>query len=310
MSFEFTLARVALEDIDFTDRTFSISFPETSPALEACMARTGVCTPPLLAPSGKMFTPVAGRRRLVALRKTGAGEVAALIACGTPGKKALLSYSILDNCSKRRLNPVEAAASSAKLIAAGFTESEVLEIFFPSFGLEKSLKILGQLFSVNRLSKAAKTYILDKKILPSAVKKVFDGAGKHAPLYMAFAEKAGLGTNDFARIFELMDDIALKSGGNLREIIGQAEGLEPKSLYGHLADSLNPGLASLRREIAGAERRFSKRRILEIKIPEHYEGDGIILTSALKSKRDLDELASLLENLRGEKDFGKIFDEL
>ena len=310
MSPEFKLTGVHLEDIDFTDRSFSISFPETSAALEACLASTGICTPPVIAPAGKRFVPVAGRRRLLALKKMKIKETPALIVQGGLEKQALLSYSILDNCAGRRLNPLEVSAACKKLISAGFSETEVLEKFFPAFGLEKSQKILEQVLSLNKLTKAGKIYVLDKKILFSAVSRVFDRAGGNAALYIGFASAAGLGTNDFLRILDLMDDLSRKTGSGLAEIIAGVSGVEPRNLYGRLATALNPGLASLRKEINLAERRFSKRRILEIKIPEHYEGDSLLLTSSLKSTGDLDELAALLEKLRGEKDFGKIFDEL
>lgn len=97
--------------------------PEQVAELAASIAELGVLQPLVVAPRGKCFEVVAGRRRLSAARQAGLNDVPCIVR--ELGDRERLTIAIAENLHRRNLSAIELALGYAEMKRQGANQTDI-----------------------------------------------------------------------------------------------------------------------------------------------------------------------------------------
>jgi len=133
---------IALEDIDWRETTFQITYGRSLQPLKASIQAVGLQQPPVLQEGGvERMRIVSGRRRLRVWKQLNRSECLVRLVSADQPEKELLLYSFYEAIGRGDLNGIEQAVILEKLLRY-FPEDQVLSDYMPLLGLPSKKEIL------------------------------------------------------------------------------------------------------------------------------------------------------------------------
>lgn len=219
-----SIQTISLEEIDFSDETFSINFRPNLQGLRSSIEKIGLIQPILLRRRSGGYQIVCGFRRLCILRELSWSQVPAIVVGEERDDLQLFEISIQENLTTRGFNPIEKAMVIDKLIRKFRVEpSEVIQSYLPLLSLEPNEKILNTYLSLAQMEEEVKEYILKEEVSRTNIRKLSTFSGEDRKMLIPFLSSLKLGENRFREILNLLDEIARRDRRSIGEIVQRSE---------------------------------------------------------------------------------------
>lgn len=219
-----SIQTISLEEIDFSDETFSVNFRPNLQALRSSIEKVGLIQPVLLRRRSGRYQIVCGFRRLCILRELRWSQVPAIVVEEEENDLQLFEISIQENLTTRGFNPVEKAMVIDKFIHRfGVEPSKVIQIYLPLLSLEPNEKILNTYLSLAQMEEEVKEYILKEEVSRTNIRKLSTFSGEDRKMLIPFLSSLKLGENRLREILNLLDEIARRDRRSVGEIVQRSE---------------------------------------------------------------------------------------
>jgi len=176
---------VALEDIDWRDTTFQITYGRSLQPLKASIQAVGLQQPPVLqeAASEKRRI-VSGRRRLQVWRLLGRSKCSVrMVSAGQP-EKGLFLYGFYEAIGRGDLNGIEQAVILEKLLRY-FPKDQVLFDFMPLLGLPSKKEVLSRCLRIAAAGPWFWPAVVEGRLFPETLEKIDTDFSSHRELLAA-----------------------------------------------------------------------------------------------------------------------------
>ncbi|MGQ9637958.1 MAG: ParB/RepB/Spo0J family partition protein [Thermodesulfobacteriota bacterium] len=219
------LQRIYLQEIDFSDETFSVNFKPDLDRLRSSIEKRGLIQPILLKKKGKGYQIVCGFRRLNVLKELERSEISAFIL--EEEKKSeveLFVMTVEENLTTRGFNTVEKAIALHKLVQDFKVDSfEVIHTYLPLLSLEPNEKILHSYLSLAQMEEEVKDYVLKEEVSRSNIRRLSALSPEDRKVLIPFLSLLKLGENRLREVLTLLDEISRREKKKVREIVCRSD---------------------------------------------------------------------------------------
>ena len=220
----FSIAKIALSDIDVTDETFSVNFMAHLEQLRSSIEKVGLVQPVLVRESHPRYQIVCGFRRVSVCQKLGWSEIEARVIHQSEDDLSLFSMSLHDNLTTRGFNSVEVAIALDKLVHHFRMDPPVaIRTFLPLFSLETSEKILNTYLSLVSMEDEMKRYIVQEEVSRSNIRRLASMTSEDRIATLSLLSALKLGENRLREVLTLLEETAQRNHRTVREIIALPE---------------------------------------------------------------------------------------
>jgi ParB family chromosome partitioning protein len=296
-------AKVPLRKISLRDERFRTSyFFDLDPIIRS-IRRVGLTSPPLLRKEEKGFVIVSGWKRILACRKLGLKEIAALIT-EEKNDRRLFLWALEANRVARRLGPAEKAEVVLKLRKMGLPERNLLRTYLPLLGLPATAGHLKSILALARAELEVKRLVEEKDLPPHVVESILRFGSAERRLLLPLLRP--LGQNKQKELLDDLWEIGRRDGIQARRILQRAEirralrpaGLSPLQRAERLRSLLKkmryPRLSAREEAFAAAVRRIGWPKGVAVRPAPFFEDRDIMVSFSFRNR---EELKACLEKL-------------
>lgn len=304
--------RIYLNQLDFKDRTFLLSYGYDIHPLKQSIGRVGLLNPPVLRKkSDATYQIVCGYKRALALKQLGVSSFRCALLPSERNDDECLLLNIYDNVSHRELNPIEKSITINKL-KSYFTEKDIVQNFLPALKLQPHMTQLNVFQPLCKLEKGIQTAILEGRISEHTATKLsrMDRASRRAlgKLFVMLR----LSVSKQMEVLQYVSEIAIRenrSVGNVVSMPQMSAVLKNEKLSQHQkGEAVRTYLRELRYPLLTEKEKAFNRSIRKLKLspdvslkaPPFFEGDHYHISFHFKDlnglTKRLQELESLLNN--------------
>lgn len=209
---DFTRLQVSIDDIDFDDRSYIITFGFPTSQMIESIQKVGLQNPPILEQkSSSRFRIISGLKRILALKHLNQMIFPAHVHLSDnddPDLKIFL-FSFYENRGTRDFNLIEKANFLHQLIHLfGVAEKEVVHEFLPLLGLGKNQQVLERYLRLVELEEHLKIAVAELFVtVDQAISLLSRTKDERLSLFELF-QKLKLGTNRQKEFFKVLSDLA------------------------------------------------------------------------------------------------------
>jgi len=294
---------VSLEDIDFEDHTFCLSFPCRAMNLLSSLDLVGIIHPPVVR-EGERYQIVCGRGRLEAAKELGFQEITCKVLPRWMDDLTCLMISFEENITTRGFNLVEKALVVEKF-QNYLPDEEIIRNILPRLGFSPSYKNFEFLQRIGFLEEEAKGMLLDGCLNPRVAVRLLEYPENDRRKVLELFRHLRPSSSRQREILELLEDVSRREERSLssiledreiREILSD-EKLNPpqktEKFYSLLKRKFMPHLQALEEEFRQLAQRFSVLGA-RVKPSPSFEKEAFSLELEFK---DLDELRQKISSL-------------
>ncbi len=308
---EFSLAKVALDDINTNDHSFRITTTRDKPSLHESIDKVGLLVPPALQRQSSGWIIVSGFRRIQACQQAGHKTVAARRIADDLPPLDCFRLAVIENISQRPLNLIETARVIGKLrrlctSAQAFTD-ELVRLGLPAsramidkfdrlmdLGEDLQIAVLNGVIGLNVALTIGAMPRDDQNAAHELFTRIPMSVSKQREVLALAHDIAGRDRNSVGEVVQ---------SARIREILNDAEmdrNTKAAAIRRHLKKIRYPSLSQAETRFQEALSRLKLGPHMRIDPPEGFEGLTYILTLRFKNRRDLDrayqKLGAALEN--------------
>ena len=163
---------IALEDIDWRDTTFQITYGRPLQPLKVSIQAIGLQQPPVLQEGGvERMRIVSGRRRLRAWKELNRSECPVRLVSADQPEKGLFLYSFYEAIGRGDLNSIEQAVILEKLLRY-FPEDQVLSDYMPLLGLPPKKEILTRHLRIAASGPWVWPAVVEGRLFPETLERI------------------------------------------------------------------------------------------------------------------------------------------
>ncbi len=309
-----------LEQIDFSDETFSVNYLPDLHKLRSSIRDAGLIQPVLLKKKSGGYQVVCGFRRLSVLKELGKSEIESRVFEEKEiDEFKLFSLSLQENLTTRGFNAVEKAIALEKLVHRfQIPPDVVVKTFLPSFSLEPNEKILATFLSLARMEDEIKNYVLKEEVSRANIRKLSALTPDDRLALLSLISPLKLGENRLRELLTLLEETSQRSHATIQEIAGQPEIqrlLSQKELTpSQKTERVRKTLMGLRYpKLNQLERTFERRRKdlslppnISLQHPPFFEGKGLKIEFQFETIEEYRSILKSLSSLADKKEFEEI----
>ena len=312
----FSIAKIALSDIDVTDETFSVNFMAHLEQLRSSIEKVGLVQPVLVRESHPRYQIVCGFRRVSVCQKLGWSEIEARVIHQSEDDLSLFSMSLHDNLTTRGFNSVEVAIALDKLVSRFRIDRPlVIETFLPLFSLETSEKILNTYLSLVSMEDGMKRYIVREEVSRSNIRRLASMTSEDRAATLSLLSALKLGENRLREVLTLFEEIAQRDHRTVREVIALRE---TQTVLSHqdltpsqraekvkkvLLNLRYPKLHQLQETFETKRKELNLPAGLSLQPPAFFEARGMKIELQFETLEEYQSLVSSLSSLREREEF-------
>ena len=297
---DFSLAKVALDDINLKNHSFRITTTRDKPSLHESIGNVGLLVPPALQRQASGWIIVSGFRRIKACRQAGHKTVTAR---RIPDDLPLLDcfrLAAIENISQRPLNLIETARVIRQLrrlcqstqtfidelVRLGLPASRAMIAKFDRLmGLGKDLQdaVLDGVIGLNVALSIGAMPIDDQNAAHELLTRIPMSVSKQREVLALALDIAGRDRKTLAEVVQ---------SARIREILDDAEmdrNTKAATIRRHFKKTRYPHLSHAEARFHEALSRLKLGPQMRIDPPAGFEGLTYTLTLRFKSRRDLDQ---------------------
>jgi ParB/RepB/Spo0J family partition protein len=311
---------IPLQQIDFSDETFSVNYLPDLHKLRSSIHGAGLIQPVLLRKKPGGYQIVCGFRRLSVMKELGKPEIESRVFEEEEMDEfQLFSLSLQENLTTRGFNAVEKAIALDKVIHRFQIHPKVVvKTFLPSFSLEPNEKILNTFLSLARMEDEIKTYVLKEEVSRANIRKLSALTPDDRMALLSLISPLKLGENRLRELLTLLEETSRRSHVSVKEIAGQPD-LQAILSQMELTPSqkterVKKALMGLRYpRLNQLEKAFEKKR-KDLNLPPHislqhppfFEGKGLKIEFQFETVEEYRSILKSLSSLADKKEFEEI----
>jgi ParB family chromosome partitioning protein len=311
------IQKIPLNQIDFSDETFSVNFMPDLQRLRSSIEEVGLIQPILLREKGEGYQIVCGFRRISVFQELKKAEIdSKVFEEGEMEDLQFFYLSLNENLTARGFNTVEKAIALDKLVRCFRVDpTMVVRTYLPLFSLESHEKILNTYLSLAQMEDELKRYVLKEEVSRSNIRKLSALTPEDRKALFSFLPSLKLGENRLREVLNLLDEISRREGLTVKEIV-QKEDLRKVLLQSNLTPSqrterVKKVLMSLRYpRMHRREEEFEKKRRalnlppgLSLSHAPFFEGMGLKMEFQFETMEEYQDILSYLSPLPEKKEF-------
>lgn len=317
---DMNIQKIPLEQIDFSDETFSVNYLPDLHKLRSSIQDAGLIQPVVLRKKSAGYQIVCGFRRLSVTKELGRSEIESRVFDEKEMDEfQLFSLSLQENLTTRGFNTVEKAIALDKLIHRfQMGPTTVVKTFLPSFSLEANEKILATFLSLARMEDEIKSYVLKEEVSRTNIRRLSTFTTDDRMALLSVLSSLKLGENRLRELLTLLEGISRRSHVTIREIAGKPElhaVLSEKDLTpSQKTERVKKLLMGLRYpKLSELEKAFEKNR-KDLNLPPEislhhspfFEGNGLKIEFQFGSIEEYQTILKILSNLPNKREFGEM----
>jgi ParB family chromosome partitioning protein len=294
-----------LSEIDFTDRSFPFSFGELPQKLIESIKQVGLLQPPLLQTAATGYKIVCGRRRLEALRRSGAEDgVIKFFAAPAGQVMELFRRALWENLAQREFNPVEIADIYAKALEI-FSKDELLREIKPALEIPKRERFHKRYQAIAGFSPELRELLAAGIMDPESVDLIAGWSDSEIAVLIKLIVETGLRRNKLREVINRLDDLARRDRISPCEpltvacaAVRDAEGkIDISALRNQLKVMLYPHLTAARKNFAEKLEKLSLPADIRLDPPPDFEGGEYRLSFSFSDRRQWQEACEKLNSI-------------
>jgi len=315
-----TIQKIALQQIDVGDETFSVNFEADLGRLRSSIQELGLIQPVLLRKKQDEYQIICGFRRISVSLELGIPEIEARVFedKGTDDLR-LFSISLHENLTTRGFNTVEKAIALEKLIHR-FQIDPILVVktFLPLLSLEPNEKILNTYLSLAQMEDELKRYILKEEVSRFNIRIFSAFTREDRMAILSLISPLKLSENRLREILTLLEEISRRNQCRARDIVRQPE-IQAILCQGELTPSqkterVKKVLMTLRYpKMHQLEEAFEKKK-KNLNLPSNislhhqpfFEGKGLKVEFQFETMEEYRTILSHLSNFADKEEFQEI----
>lgn len=315
-----TIQKIALQQIDVGDETFSVNFEADLGRLRSSIQELRLIQPVLLRKKQDEYQIICGFRRISVSLELGIPEIEARVFedKGTDDLR-LFSISLHENLTTRGFNTVEKAIALEKLIHR-FQIDPILVVktFLPLLSLEPNEKILNTYLSLAQMEDELKRYILKEEVSRFNIRIFSAFTREDRMAILSLISPLKLSENRLREILTLLEEISRRNQCRARDIVRQPE-IQAILCQGELTPSqkterVKKVLMTLRYpKMHQLEEAFEKKK-KNLNLPSNislhhqpfFEGKGLKVEFQFETMEEYRTILSHLSNFADKEEFQEI----
>jgi ParB/RepB/Spo0J family partition protein len=295
------MERVSVASIDYSDRTFCVTYPILDDRLTASIKQFGILSPPIvLGPAP--YRVVTGFRRLEAARYLGISEVPCFVE--TMDQRTALLLAINDNIL-RPLNVVEKAFSVAKITNAGL-ENDQFEAIMKSIGVPSNEKMIRLFSALAQSDEALKAFAAKHNLGTHEVAMLLALPSEERSQLLATLAGIHLTSSLVREIVELARLLFIKEGGiPFEDLEGLTNGDELKAAFKRKA---YPLLTQMEKRLKAIKDEMRLPPRIGIAADPYFEKSNIDIRITARNEGEVQESIKRLQLVTDDGQIRSIFD--
>lgn len=314
-----SIAEILLKNIDFSDRTFQISYPHDDMRIQNSIFEFGFLSVPVVKQKNGKFIVISGFRRLISAQKTNLKSAPCIIT-GMDDYSAF-RFAVIDNASQRALNIFEVADIIEKLSSVfNIADTIIASEFLPVLGYPPAVKLIDRLRFAGKFSPQQKSILYQSGVEFEKIIALRDIDSSIWDSAIAIITQLKPGVNKFNQIIELINEISQRENISQKEVL---EKNEIKSVMDNMiltapqkTDRLrnallvmrNPRFAEFEDQYLKKLKKLNLDRRLKLVAPQSFEGETFKMEIAFTNAQELKRSIGELNNLSEKKEFGELLD--
>jgi ParB family chromosome partitioning protein len=303
---------VDVNDIDFTDEKYRVTYQIKSPRLYDAIKTAGLLNPPLLQKRGDGdYRIVAGFRRCAVLRELGQVRCPAILASEADGDLDLFETAIRDNLSMREFNAVEVSRIINKLESDFHVpQQKVIDHYLPLLGYGRNPRVFDLFRPLVLFDGDWQKVISEDKISLDVCSALAQRPEGEKKAFFHILTNLRLGKNRQREFFMLLDDISRKDRTSVTDVIGQ-EALQKilhdeKLTFSQRTNCFKQELWKMRFPTFEKVNRQFESALSQAKLPPevslrpapYFEGENFTISFTFKNETDYGQKLHILSRLR------------
>ena len=210
---------IALEDIDWRDTTFQITYGRSLQPLKASIQAIGLQQPPVLQEGGvERRRIVSGRRRLRVWKQLNRSECPVRLVSADQPEGDLFLFNLQETIGLRDLNMIEQAVILHKLLRY-FPEEQVLSDYLPLLGLPSKKEVLTRCLRIAAAGPWFWPAVLEGRLFPETLEWIDQDFPSQRELLAALVIHLRWGYQKQREFLAGMKELALRHQVKPEEII-------------------------------------------------------------------------------------------
>ena len=292
---------IALEDIDWRDTTFQITYGRSLQPLMASIQAVGLQQPPVLQEGGaNRMRIVSGRRRLRVWKQLKRSQCPVRLVPADQPEKGLFLYSFYEAIGRGDLNAIEQAVILKKLLRY-FPEDQVLSDYLPLLGLPPKKEILTRCLRIAAAGPWLWPAIVEGRLFPETLEWIDKDFPGHRESLAALLVHLHWGYQKQREFLSGVKELALRRRVQPEQIVAapsitdwlKREDLSPQQKGEAIRKFLHQELFPVSTE---TERIFNEKRTrmkldprTQLTPPPYFEGGTYRLEVRFSEERELRE---------------------
>jgi ParB/RepB/Spo0J family partition protein len=215
------IEKISLNQIDFSDDTFSVNFMPDLRSLRSSIEEVGLIQPVFLRKKSGGYQIVCGFRRISIMKELGKSEIESKVFEEKEMDEFQFFFlSLHENLTTRGFNTVEKAIALDKLIHRFQIDPDiVLQTFLPLFLLEPNKKILNTFLCLAKMEEETKAYVLREEVSRFNIRKFAALNPDDRIAILSLISPLKLGENRLREILTFLEEISRKNQTRIGEIV-------------------------------------------------------------------------------------------
>ncbi|MCK4353474.1 ParB/RepB/Spo0J family partition protein [candidate division WOR-3 bacterium] len=296
----FVLKVINLNDIDFDDKKFVITYAEHLESLVNSIKKVGLVNPPLVKKVNGRYKIISGYKRLKACKQIGIYKIKVQLI--EKGALECFLLNLYENLGTRKLNEIEKSIVLCKLIEFGVSKAKVIAQFLPLFDLSPHIKILNNYLKLATLGDEIKLQIAERKITVSNALRLLRFKKEERNMVFNLIQDLNFNINKQKEFMTLLHEISSRERVSVSSILiepvilnilgNEKLNLSQKGdrIFFYLRRRRFPSLALFEDKFKDLKKELKLAPEMVLRHSPYFEGEDYKLEIKFKNVKELKEL--------------------
>jgi ParB family chromosome partitioning protein len=307
-SITYSLANIAISNIDIQDETYRISTPKGIDGLTASIRDVGLLNPPALKPKQGQYTIISGFQRIEAVHRLGIDTLPARLLSEDASPLDCIRLAISDNIVHRNLNLVEVSRCII-ILSRTINDSARVTSEAQRLGVPGNSQFFQQVSQIDQFPKSVKAGLSEGKISLNIAMELQLFGHDSADLLVTLFRELKINQNKQKEICTHLKEIVARENQcvqTVMEDLGLADIMlestlsnqqKTKAIRSQLHKRRFPHLWKAQENRLHALKQLKLDKTIQIQPPDYFEGTSFSLHLGFKTKNELKRHLTRLEQM-------------
>ena len=317
-----TARDVSMDQIDFDDQSYIITFEPSLSQLLVSIKNIGVLNPPLLQQkSDNSYRIVTGLKRILCLRQLGFNHFSGILcfAENTAPDFDMFILNLNENIGTRSLNDIEKSIVLHRLLYLyHVSEQRIVTEFLPLLGLGSNRSVLDRFIKLNQLETEIKIAIANASLSPDVAIALLDRSTPGRMAIFNLFQRLKVGKNRQKELLRLSQELAEIKGQSIDRILNRSDieeilcdtKITPPRKTERIIEILKKLRYPLFSKVVADFNQIKKELKLppniSLKPPPFFEGENYTIEFNFKNQADFKKIISLLNSIQQQQTIHKL----